>query len=137
MVYIAFVFNVEQTFVYFEKCLLLTRFLSLVQLEAIDQDISSKNGKICNYAILENGIPFSINSAGVVSLQEELPANYPDYVVFHVKATDCAKKDSDDDAVIKITVKERLIKTTPSTQLKRPDCKPGRVFNFKRDIVLI
>ena len=109
--------------------------LSLVQVEAIDQDISSRNGKICKYAILENGMPFSINSAGILSLQEELPANFPDYVVLHVKATDCAKKDSDDDTVIKITVKERLIKTTPRTQLKRPDCKPGRDFHFKRDIV--
>ena len=97
-------------------------------MEAVDRDISRQNGKVCSYAINEKGIPFSIDKNGVISLQEELPKNYPDFVVFHLRATDCANKDSDDDAVVKVKVKNQLVATTPLVPAHKSKCKPGMEF---------
>lgn len=80
---------------------------------------------MCNYAIIENGIPFSINSIGVISLQEELPQNYPDFVEFHLRATDCASKASDNDAIVKVKIKSHSVPTTPPIANQNSRCVPG------------
>eukprot|EP00795_Rhopilema_esculentum_P007226 gene7226-12909_t len=102
-----------------------TIYKNLIQLEAVDQDISSKNGKVCNYVIVERDVPFSIGSNGVLSLQEELASSFPSNFLFHVRATDCASKISDDDAVVRVKVKNQTRTVTQSLSGHKGDCKIG------------
>ena len=97
----------------------------ILQVQAIDRDITSKNGKVCSYAITEDGIPFSIDTNGIISLQEELPQNYPNRTVFHLRATDCNDKVSDDDAVVRVKIKDKPSATLKSAPIHKANCKPG------------
>ena len=81
-------------------------------------------GKVCNYAVVDSDVPFTIDNNGVLSLPSPLSADYPSYVDFHVKATDCDNMDSDHHAVVRVTIKDPPI-TTATAQLKVPGCKPG------------
>jgi len=99
----------------------------IIQVQAIDRDITSKNGKVCSYAITEDGIPFSIDTNGIISLQEELPQNYPNRTVFHLRATDCNDKVSDDDAVVRVKIKDKPSATLKSAPIHKANCKPGVV----------
>ena len=85
---------------------------------------------MCNYAIVENGIPFSVDSNGVVSLQQELPQNYPSDVTFHLRATDCASRDSDDDVVVRVKIRRQPAPTATTSVRNAPECKPGMQMPF-------
>ena len=70
-------------------------------------------------------MPFRIGSNGVLSLQEELASSFPSNFLFHVRATDCANKNSDDDAVVRVTVKNQARTVTQSKSGYKGDCKIG------------
>ena len=82
-------------------------------------------GKVCNYAIVERKVPFEIDKNGILSLPRPLSGENTNYMEFHVRATDCGNMDSEDDAVVKVTVIDRPIAVTSSSQLKVPGCAPG------------
>eukprot|EP00794_Sanderia_malayensis_P015210 gene15210-16781_t len=111
------------------------KYENIMQLEAIDRDISNKMGKICSYSIVENDVPFQIDKNGVLSLQTPLSSSSFGYMEFHVKATDCGHMVSDVNAVVRVTVKDEPIKLTPAVQLNIPQCAP--VINAKSEASLI
>ena len=50
--------------------------------------------------------------------------------MFHLRATDCADKDSDDDAVVRVKIKNEPAAKKLLLSMQEANCKPG-IYFFK------
>lgn len=67
---------------------------SLVQVQAIDQDESPQYGKICGYEIITPGVPFTVDSQGIVKNTRPLYYKEMHSYIIQVVAKDCGDKRS-------------------------------------------
>ena len=99
---------------------------SSIKVKAIDRDISYKKGTVCNYKIVEEKVPFSIDKNGIISLWKPLGDQSDHLSEFHVVATDCDGKISEVSAAIKVTaIRPTAILTVKESLQSKAQCKPG------------
>lgn len=73
------------------------------KVEAVDDDCSNDEGRVCGYKILEENLPFQIDSNGTIRIERSLNE---DVYQFRVAAVDCQTNFLDQTNTARVTIKK-------------------------------